>query len=116
MAKRTAKRIRRDFTPEERALWARGVAESEANQAAILQQGRAAKAAQRASRDVLLPSRAERERQGLSLADAMQRTGMTREAISRLENDATPNPPVRTLARYAGALGLQLLLTANIAR
>jgi transcriptional regulator with XRE-family HTH domain len=35
-------------------------------------------------------------------------TGMSRESISRLENDPRPNPTVLTFARYAAALGLEL--------
>lgn len=112
MAKRTAKRVRREFTPEERAMWERGVAASASERDEIIERGRAVKAAQQASREVLAQLRAERERQGLSLADMMQRTGMSREAISRLENEAAPNPTVRTLTRYASALGLHLTLSA----
>ena len=42
-----------------------------------------------------------------------RRTGMSREALSRLENHRAPNPTVRTLARYAAAVGLELHLTAK---
>ena len=50
----------------------------------------------------------EREAQGLSLADMQARTGMSRSAISRLENDETANPTIETLTRFADALGKQL--------
>ena len=52
--------------------------------------------------------RKERERQGLSLADVQRLTGMTRAAISRLENHHNRNPTVDTLSRYASALGMRL--------
>jgi transcriptional regulator with XRE-family HTH domain len=55
----------------------------------------------------------ERQRRGLSLADMMRLTGMSRESISRLENDPTPNPTMLTFARYAAALGLELQFTAK---
>ena len=60
--------------------------------------------------------KAERERRGLSLADMMRLTGMSRESISRLENDPAPNPTVLTFARYAAALGLELQFSAPRAR
>ena len=53
----------------------------------------------------------ERIAQGLSLADMQERTGMSRSAISRLENDETANPTIETLSRYAAALGKELTVT-----
>lgn len=53
----------------------------------------------------------ERQAQGLSLADMQGRTGMSRSAISRLENDDSANPTIETLTRYAEALGKQLAIT-----
>lgn len=53
----------------------------------------------------------ERQAQGLSLADMQERTGMSRSAISRLENDDAANPTIETLTRYAEALGKQLAIT-----
>jgi transcriptional regulator with XRE-family HTH domain len=63
-------------------------------------------------RDVLHLLRAERARQGLSLADVQSRTGIARSALSRLETDPDANPTLTTIARYAEALGkdLQMLL------
>ena len=52
----------------------------------------------------------ERLAQGL-LADMQERTGMSRSAISRLENDESANPTIETLTRYAEALGKQLAIT-----
>ena len=50
--------------------------------------------------------RLERERQGKSLADMLNSTGMGRDALCRMENNDNPNPTVRTLSRYASALGM----------
>jgi ABC-type phosphate transport system auxiliary subunit len=50
----------------------------------------------------------ERERQGLSLADMKERTGIDRGALSRLESGTHPNPTIATLMRYARALGKEL--------
>ena len=64
-------------------------------------------AAKRSALAMLGELKATRERRGLSLADMMRLTGMSRAAISRLENDQAPNPTVRTVSRYAEALGLE---------
>jgi DNA-binding XRE family transcriptional regulator len=108
MAKREARRVRRELTPEEQKRWERAVRESDAERDKIIADGRAALAARRAAHDMLGKLKAERERRGLSLADMMRLTGMSRESISRLENDPSPNPTVLTFARYATALGLEL--------
>jgi ribosome-binding protein aMBF1 (putative translation factor) len=50
-----------------------------------------------------------REAQGLSLADLHDRTGIERSALSRLEN-AFPNLTVRTLERYAEAVGKRIVI------
>ena len=52
--------------------------------------------------------RAERERQGLSLADVAERTGMDRAAIHKLEIGLNSNPTHATLTRYASALGTRI--------
>lgn len=113
MAKREAKRVRRELTPEERRHWKKAVAETAAERDQIVQQGRAVLAARRVARKMLGDLKAERERRGLSLADMMLLTGMSRESISRLENDPEPNPTMLTFARYAAALGLELQFSAK---
>ena len=50
-----------------------------------------------------------REARGLSLADVRDRSGIERSALSRLEN-AAPNPTVRTLERYAEAVGKRIVI------
>jgi DNA-binding XRE family transcriptional regulator len=54
-----------------------------------------------------------RERQGLSLADVEARSGLTRSAISKLENGQNPNPTMITVMRYAAALGKSVALTCE---
>jgi DNA-binding XRE family transcriptional regulator len=54
---------------------------------------------------VMTQLRQERERQGLTLADMANRTGIDQAALSRLENGRTPNPTLDTLRRVATALG-----------
>lgn len=54
-----------------------------------------------------------REGKGLSLTDLSERSGLTRAAISRLENGWNLNPTLETLFRFAEALGVDLRLTAD---
>jgi DNA-binding phage protein len=61
-------------------------------------------------RQVLSALRTERERQGLSLADINERTGIDRAALSRLENNEDANPTLTTLERYAEAVGKQMVV------
>ena len=61
-------------------------------------------------RQALAALRAERERQGLSLADMHERTGIDRAALSRLENNEDANPTLSTLERYAQAVGKQMVV------
>ena len=53
--------------------------------------------------------RVERERQGLSLSDVMERTGIDGATLSKLERGAVANPTVGTLQTYARALGKRLV-------
>jgi DNA-binding XRE family transcriptional regulator len=113
MSKKQAKRVRRDFTPEEERRWEKAVAQTAAEREEIVDQGRAVLAARRAALEMLGQLKVERQRRGLSLADMMRLTGMSRAAISRLENDRTPNPTVLTFARYAAALGMEVQVSAK---
>jgi DNA-binding phage protein len=61
-------------------------------------------------RHVIAALRVERERQGLSLADLNERTGIDRAALSRLENNEEANPTITTLERYASAVGKQMIV------
>jgi DNA-binding XRE family transcriptional regulator len=53
-----------------------------------------------------------RDEQGLSLTDISERSGLTRAAVSRLENGWNLNPTLDTLFRYAAAVGARLSLSA----
>lgn len=61
-------------------------------------------------RQVLGALQAERLRQGLSLADIHERSGIDRAALSRLENNEEVNPTLATLERYASAVGKHLIV------
>lgn len=114
MAKRQAKRVRRDLTPEEEQRWNRARDEAELDKKEIVAKGRRVRAARNrvrvAVRDALKVLKAERQAQGLSLSDVEQRSGIGRAALSRLENESEANPTVVTLTRYAEALGKTLVV------
>src|ERR1700761_8163516 len=59
--------------------------------------------------------RRERERQGLSLTDMAERTGIDRATISKLETGKLANPTIGTLRTYARALGRRLTWTLEAA-
>jgi DNA-binding XRE family transcriptional regulator len=57
--------------------------------------------------------KARRQAANLSLADISQRSGITRAAISRLENGHTLNPTLETIFRLARAVDTDISLIAN---
>ena len=61
-------------------------------------------------RQILSALKAERKRQGLSLKDIYDRTGIDRAALSRLENNEDANPTLTTLERYATAVGKEMVV------
>jgi transcriptional regulator with XRE-family HTH domain len=54
---------------------------------------------------ILASLKKERERQGLTLADVSERSGIDQAALSKLETGAHDNPTLETLYRIALALG-----------
>jgi DNA-binding XRE family transcriptional regulator len=58
--------------------------------------------------ETLAHLRLAREKEGLSLADVAERSGIDRAAVSRLENGHNANPTIDTLGRYAAALGKRI--------
>jgi DNA-binding XRE family transcriptional regulator len=110
----TAARIARDdaiekryrHRPNLRGLYESGQIDQEAYSRA--QRLCAAGPPARPFRELIAALRAERQRQGLSLADLAERTGMDRAAIHKLEIGLNRNPTLATLTRYAGALGARI--------
>ena len=62
-------------------------------------------------RRVMAALKAERERQGLTLAQLAKRSGLDKGAISKLETGRQVNPTVDTLSRIAAGLGVRVGLT-----
>jgi transcriptional regulator with XRE-family HTH domain len=52
--------------------------------------------------------KAARLQQGLSLTEVGERSGIGKANLSRLENDASPNPTWDTIIRYAESVGRKL--------
>jgi len=109
-----ANRIVKKTTPEQAAEYRRKLAVVEAHRDELLALGRKAKMEQdqllAEMANVFKELREERKRQGLSLADIADRTGMSREAICRLENLERGNFQIQTIQRYAKALGFKVNL------
>jgi ribosome-binding protein aMBF1 (putative translation factor) len=61
--------------------------------------------------DMLAALRRERERQGLSLTDVMERSRIDRATVNKLENGKIPNPTYSTVKAYAKALGMRVAWT-----
>ncbi len=114
MPRRQARRIERPLTPAEQDRLRRARKEAEQDKPRILASARQAKAHHDAAlaqvRETIRAFRAEREAQGLSLADVRERTGFGRSALCRLETELEPNPTISTLLRYADALGKRLVI------
>jgi DNA-binding XRE family transcriptional regulator len=103
------KRIYREPTAEQAAKYRR-IREMIAaeipeikREAKAIRQGRRAKL-----EEAVRLLKAERELRGLSLVDIGKRTGLSKSAISRLENNIDANPTINTLSRYADALDMTL--------
>ncbi len=114
MAKERGKRIYRKATDEERKRHAKVREQIKEELPDIKRRARQHLALIKKEgtplRQVLAALRAERERQGLSLADINERTGIDRAALSRLENNEDANPTLTTLERYAEAVGKQMVV------
>ena len=108
MAKRQAKRVRRELTPDEKRRWEKATAETVAERDEIVKQGGAALggSSRRAADAQRIEGGTRASRPEPRRHDAAN--GMSRGSISRLENDPKPNPTMLTFARYAAALGLEL--------
>lgn len=109
---RRAKHIHRELKADERAKVAEARRLTGEEEGEIRRQARQYKkecdSARATMREAMRLLKAERMRQGLSLSDIQQRTGMEPSNLSRLENDESANPTIATLTRYAEALGKRL--------
>src|SRR5574341_767947 len=114
MAKHMGKRIYREATGEEKARHRRIREQIEAELPDIKTQAQQqlTEALQRgiAIEHTMAVLKAERVKQGLSLSEMKERTGIERSTLSRLENQAAANPTINTLTRYAAAVGKRVCI------
>jgi DNA-binding Xre family transcriptional regulator len=108
------------LTPEARAAAEAAIARSEAYRATPEGQAEQAEVIRKVREEfpplaidpelakALAALRAERERQGLSLSDVSERSGIDRATLSKLETGKVPNPTVGTLRALARSLNKRL--------
>lgn len=113
--RKRAVRIPVQLTPEQRQTVREIRQQVESERDEIIALGRELKRRREANsahlRATFEQLKAERQAQGVTLGEIEQRTGIGRGALSRLENDPDANPSVRTLQRYAQALGKQIVVS-----
>lgn len=115
--RKIAVRINRPLTPAQQRRADAALAEAEQEREQIIGRGRIIKHLHGSARTSLSEAfhllRSARQTQGVTLQELEQRTGIRMSAISRLENDPTANPTVRTLQRIAAALGKSITIQVD---
>jgi len=108
------RRIIMDLTDQQRAALKKVDAEVEAEKEEITRKARQAFAEQKAFETELVKAAcllaAARQERGISLSKLAELTGMTRQALSRIERGENKNPTFNTLQRIAAALGKQVII------
>ena len=102
-----------ELTAEEKQRVQRARQEAESEKEEILAMARRIKATRQAAavlREAFQLLKAERQSQGLSLAEVEERTGIDQEALAQLENDVEADLTVATLLGYSEALGKKLVV------
>jgi DNA-binding XRE family transcriptional regulator len=100
-----------EYTPEMKAKRAKAWAQIEKDKGAILARARQIRDEELEARATdgwrrfLGSLREERQRQGLSLDQLSEATGISKPALSNIENGVNNNPKINTVQRIAAALG-----------
>jgi hypothetical protein len=109
----------RRLTPEEAAHYKAVRAQVEKDLPDLMAVGRALRDRQRGvpMQEAARKLKEERERQGLTLEQLVEKSGLDAAQVTRLENDANHDATVASLTRYAQALGktLEIRLIENAA-
>ena len=108
------RRIDMKLTDQQREAMKRIDAEVEAEKKEITSKAHQAFAEQQAFETELAKTAcmlaAAREERGISLSGLAELTGMTRQALSRIERGENKNPTFSTLQRIAAALGKEVII------
>ena len=108
------RRIVMELTAEQRKAMKRVETEVEAEKEEIIRKARQAFAQQKAFETELAKTAsmlaAARKQRDMSLSTLAESTGMTRQALSRIERGENRNPTISTLQRIATALGKQVVI------
>lgn len=108
------RRIIMDLTDQQQESLKNVDAEVEKEKVEIARMARRAFAGQKAFETeltkVAYSLAAAREQRGISLTKLAELTGMTRQALSRIERGENKNPTFSTLQRIATALGKQMII------
>lgn len=112
-AKREGKRrISMELTDSQQKAMREVDAEVDAERASIEKRGKESRTRSRNRKQRIASQlRAAREAAGMSLADVAAATGMTRQAILRIESGENVNPTLSTIGRIAEALGKSVDIT-----
>ena len=115
MAKHMGKRIYRRATEEEQERHTRIREQIQQELPDIKQQAKqhladALQAQEIAIQQTMAVLKAERLKQGVSLSEMKERTGIECSTLTRLENQEDANPTIQTLAKYAAAVGKKVLV------
>jgi DNA-binding Xre family transcriptional regulator len=102
---RTGRRIIRRPTDDERQRYRKVLEEERAGMEANRAIGRQLLRERRELAEQISALKDIREQLGISLTELAQRTGLTVDELSRLENLPGANSTIETLRRYARALG-----------
>ena len=108
------RRVVMDLTEGQRAALKKADAEVESEKEQITRMARQAFAERKAFETELVKATcllaAAREERGITLAKLAELTGMTRQALSRIERGENKNPTFSTLQRIAAALGKEVII------
>lgn len=105
------RRVQLELTAVQRAAMAKAEAGAEQDRSWIETESAKAKQLHDAQVQRLAARFREiRESAGLSLSQVSERTGMTRQAISRIESGENRNPTLSTIVRLASALDQECLI------
>jgi DNA-binding Xre family transcriptional regulator len=111
------KRATLTLTDEQRRALARLTTEADRERPEVLAEAQRVFAADSAVqvelRGVFSLLRAVRKDLGVSLNELAARTGISKPALSRMENDPAPNVQLNTLVRIASALGKELRISLS---